>query len=77
MQCNNLGPASHFNDKVRHGYRRCVIIGTAGKPVSSRVITASLFGDGTMKNKLLRLWTLMLDLVMLVLLLAAPVPAPA
>jgi hypothetical protein len=30
-----------------------------------------------MKNKLLRLWTLMLDLVMLVLLLSAPVPAPA
>jgi hypothetical protein len=30
-----------------------------------------------MKNRLLRLWTLMLDLVMLVMLLSAPVPTPA
>lgn len=30
-----------------------------------------------MTNKLVRLWTLALDLVMLVLLLSAPVPAPA
>jgi hypothetical protein len=30
-----------------------------------------------MKSKLLRIWTLMLDGVMLVLLLSAPPPAPA
>ncbi len=30
-----------------------------------------------MTNKLLRIWTLALDLVMLVLLLSAPAPAPA
>lgn len=30
-----------------------------------------------MKQRLMRLWTLMLDLVMLVMLLSAPVPAPA